>query len=79
VSGRGSAPTQRLVTEVSSFFERRVSAYQGAMMLEHLGHPEAAEAVVREMERVLADGPRTPDLGGKANTEEFGWAATEAV
>ena len=53
--------------------------WSGAMMLEHLGHPEAAAAVVRAMERVLADGPRTPDLGGKASTQELGRAVAEAV
>jgi tartrate dehydrogenase/decarboxylase/D-malate dehydrogenase len=53
--------------------------WSGAMMLEHLGHPEAAAAVVRAMERVLVDGPRTPDLGGKASTQELGRAVAEAV
>ncbi len=53
--------------------------WSGAMMLEHLGPPEAAAAVVRAMERVLADGPRTPDLGGKASTQELGRAVAEAV
>src|SRR6202035_2083894 len=40
----------------------------GAMMLDHLGHADAAAAVMRGIERVLAEGPRTPDLGGKATT-----------
>jgi tartrate dehydrogenase/decarboxylase/D-malate dehydrogenase len=53
--------------------------WSGAMMLEHLGHPEAAAAVVRAMEWVLVDGPRTPDLGGKASTQELGRAVAEAV
>jgi tartrate dehydrogenase/decarboxylase/D-malate dehydrogenase len=53
--------------------------WSGAMMLEHLGHLEAAAAVVRAMERVLVDGPRTPDLGGKASTQELGRAVAEAV
>jgi tartrate dehydrogenase/decarboxylase / D-malate dehydrogenase len=51
----------------------------GAMMLEHLGHPDAAAAVMRGIERSLADGPRTPDLGGKATTEELGKAIAEAM
>jgi tartrate dehydrogenase/decarboxylase/D-malate dehydrogenase len=53
--------------------------WSGAMMLEHLGHPDAAAAVMRAIERVLADGPRTPDMGGKATTSELGRALAEAV
>jgi len=51
----------------------------GAMMLEHLGHADAAGAVMRGIERVLAEGPRTPDLGGKATTEDLGKAVAEAI
>jgi len=51
----------------------------GAMMLEHLGHADAASAVMRGIERALADGPRTPDLGGKATTSELGRAVAEAI
>src|SRR6202142_177174 len=46
--------------------------WSGAMMLEHLGHREAANAVLRAIERVLKEGPSTPDLGGRASTEEVG-------
>src|SRR5919197_2662750 len=53
--------------------------WSGAMMLEHLGHREAAAAVVRAVERVLFDGPRTPDLGGKATTQELGRAIAGAL
>ena len=44
--------------------------WSGAMMLDFLGHPDAAAAIVAAIERVLADprAPRTPDLGGKART-----------
>ncbi|OYV45437.1 MAG: hypothetical protein B7X06_04530, partial [Verrucomicrobia bacterium 21-51-4] len=38
----------------------------GAMMLEHLGHDVAAQTVIRAIEQVLAEGPRTPDMGGNA-------------
>jgi tartrate dehydrogenase/decarboxylase/D-malate dehydrogenase len=50
-------------------------------MLEHLGHHEAAAAVVRAIENVLADSrsARTPDLGGKATTTELGRAITDAI
>ena len=48
-------------------------------MLEHLGYPEAAAAVVRAIETVLAEGPHTPDIGGRASTQELGRAIAEAV
>src|SRR5206468_11049111 len=53
--------------------------WSGAMMLEHLGHKEAGEAIVRAIERVLTGGPRTRDMGGKASTEELGKAIAEAL
>lgn len=53
--------------------------WAGAMMLEHLGHPEAAAAVMRAIESVLAAGPHTPDLGGKASTQDLGRALAEAI
>ena len=49
------------------------------MMLDHLGHKDAAAAVLRAIETVLADGPRTPDLGGSATTQELGQAIAQAV
>jgi tartrate dehydrogenase/decarboxylase/D-malate dehydrogenase len=48
-------------------------------MLEHLGHAEAAAAVMRGIERALAEGARTADLGGKATTAELGNAIAEAI
>lgn len=53
--------------------------WSGAMMLEHLGHPEAAAAIVRAIETVLADGPRTRDIGGTSSTEEMGKAVAMAL
>jgi tartrate dehydrogenase/decarboxylase/D-malate dehydrogenase len=44
------------------------------MMLDFLGYPEAAAAVVSAIESVLEDGPRTPDLGGSASTSQVGQA-----
>ena len=38
--------------------------WSGAMMLEHLGHKDAADAIVQAIETVLKEGPRTRDLGG---------------
>jgi tartrate dehydrogenase/decarboxylase/D-malate dehydrogenase len=53
--------------------------WSGAMMLEHLGQPEAAAAIVRAIEQVVQHGPRTRDLGGTATTVEVGRAIAEAV
>ena len=53
--------------------------WSGAMMLEHLGHADAAAAVMRAIERVLAEGPRTADLGGRATTSEAGKAIADAI
>ena len=48
-------------------------------MLDHLGCPEAAAAVVKAIENVLQDGPKTPDLGGKASTADLGKAVADAI
>ena len=53
--------------------------WSGAMMLEHLGHREAGDAVVRAIETVLREGPRTRDIGGKASTAEVGRAIADAL
>ena len=54
--------------------------WSGAMMLEHLGHEDAAAAVMAAIERVLATSPvRTPDMGGTASTEELGQAIVDAL
>ena len=41
-----------------------------AMLLESLGHEDAATDVRSAVERTLDAGPRTPDLGGTASTDE---------
>jgi tartrate dehydrogenase/decarboxylase/D-malate dehydrogenase len=54
--------------------------WSGAMMLEHLGEKEAAHAVEQAIFRVLARrDPLTPDIGGKANTQDMGKAIQEEV
>ena len=53
--------------------------WSGAMMLEHLGHKNAADVVMRAIETVLKEGPLTPDIGGKASTQELGKAIADAV
>jgi isocitrate/isopropylmalate dehydrogenase len=41
-------------------------------MLRHLGENEAADRILKATFRVLEAGKvRTPDLGGKASTEEY--------
>ena len=51
----------------------------GAMMLEHLGHAQAHDAIVAAIEQVTAHGPRTPDMGGDASTLEVGRAVADAL
>ncbi len=53
--------------------------WSGALMLEHLGHPEAAHEIVRAIEQVVEQGPHTPDMKGKASTAEVGAAVADAV
>jgi tartrate dehydrogenase/decarboxylase/D-malate dehydrogenase len=54
--------------------------WSAAMMLEHLGHPEAAAAIVAKIEKVLAEPAlRTRDLGGSADTRECGAAIVDAL
>ena len=49
-------------------------------MLEHLGQKSAADRLMRAIERVTADASlHTPDLGGKATTEEYADAIVRAV
>lgn len=49
--------------------------WSGAMMLEHLGHADAAEAIVAAIERVLKEPSRlTRDMGGRASTGDLGRA-----
>jgi tartrate dehydrogenase/decarboxylase / D-malate dehydrogenase len=53
--------------------------WSGAMMLDHLGHAAAHDAIVRAIEKVTAEGPRTPDMGGTASTADVGKAVADAV
>jgi tartrate dehydrogenase/decarboxylase/D-malate dehydrogenase len=49
--------------------------WSAALMLENLGHPEAAAEILDAITTVLAAGLRTPDIGGQATTA----AVTDAV
>ena len=57
--------------------------WSAALMLDWLGHADAAAAVVAAIERVLAAGPAhapiTADLGGTASTSDLGRAIAAAV
>jgi tartrate dehydrogenase/decarboxylase / D-malate dehydrogenase len=54
--------------------------WSGAMMLEHLGETDAAQAIVGAIERVLADPKgRTRDLKGSADTVTAGKAIADAL
>lgn len=54
--------------------------WAGAMMLEHLGHPQAAADILSAIERVLAEPAlRTRDLGGSADTRACGEAIAAAL
>jgi tartrate dehydrogenase/decarboxylase/D-malate dehydrogenase len=45
--------------------------WAGALLLEHVGYPEAGERVLAALEDTLAGGVKTADLGGTATTEEM--------
>jgi 3-isopropylmalate dehydrogenase len=51
----------------------------GALMLEQLGHAEAARAVERAVREALAAGARTPDLGGTASTRDVAAAIAQRL
>jgi tartrate dehydrogenase/decarboxylase/D-malate dehydrogenase len=54
----------------------------GAMMLDFLGHKDAHDAVLTAIEKVLgatSGAPRTPDIGGSANTTDVGRAIAEVL
>ena len=56
------------------------ATWAGALMLDHLGHRDAHDAIVGAIERVLADGKvRTPDLGGTATTVDVTKAVVSAL
>ncbi|MDH3229865.1 MAG: tartrate dehydrogenase [Alphaproteobacteria bacterium] len=54
--------------------------WSGAMMLDHLGHKDAHDAIVSAIEAVLKDKTAlTPDMGGKADTKALGQAIQDAL
>jgi tartrate dehydrogenase/decarboxylase/D-malate dehydrogenase len=55
------------------------AVWSASLMLEHLGESGAAAAVMRALESVCREGPRTRDIGGTATTREMGDAVAAAV
>ncbi|HCZ15141.1 MAG TPA: tartrate dehydrogenase [Accumulibacter sp.] len=58
--------------------------WSGAMMLDFLGrgdarHGAAHDGILRAIETVLVEGPRTPDMGGTASTRDVGLAIAGAL
>ena len=54
--------------------------WSGALMLRHLGAEEAADAVEKAIAVTLAEAKiRTPDIGGKASSEQMGEAIAVKV
>ena len=50
------------------------------MMLDHLGHQDAGQVIVKAIEKVLTRPELlTPDMGGKATTEQLGKAIAEVL
>lgn len=55
------------------------AVWAASLMLEHLGESEAASLVMRAIEHVALEGPRTRDLGGDATTRDVGQAVEAAI
>ncbi|KAK5083340.1 hypothetical protein LTR70_008177 [Exophiala xenobiotica] len=56
--------------------------WAGQMMLEHFGHKDAANAILKAIETVLSNGDDaviTGDMGGKGNTKSFGEAVEKEI
>jgi len=53
--------------------------WTGAMMLDHLGETAAAARLMKAVETVTENGPRTPDMGGQAGTSDVTKAVLAAL
>ncbi len=53
--------------------------WTAAQMLDHLGEQEASSRLMRAVEKVTAAGILTPDVGGKATTQEVTEAVIDAI
>ncbi|HEX7003891.1 MAG TPA: isocitrate/isopropylmalate dehydrogenase family protein [Trueperaceae bacterium] len=94
VGGLGIAPSANVGTDYAVFEPVHGSApdiagkgianpiaciLTASMMLFHLEEVQAAERIEQAVDAVLEDGPLTPDLGGKATTEEVADAVISAL
>src|SRR6476661_6278557 len=95
VGGLGVAPGANIGTDAAVFEPVHGSApkyaglnkanptaliLSGALMLRHLGHPDAAERVEASVRAVIAEGrSTTQDLGGPAGTSQFADAIVERL
>jgi len=50
-----------------------------AMLLDHLGYDDEGDRVRAAVESVLESGPKTPDLGGDASTEDVTAAVVDEL
>ncbi len=72
----GSAPKYKGMNVANPL----ATIWAGAMLLDEIGQPKAAEQVVNAIESVLKEGRvRTKDLGGTAKTTEMGGAVVEKI
>src|SRR6266542_1396442 len=55
------------------------AVWSAALMLEHLGENDASKRLMRALEDVCRDGPRTPDIGGNVSTSQVGDAIARKV
>jgi tartrate dehydrogenase/decarboxylase/D-malate dehydrogenase len=53
--------------------------WSAALMLQFLGRQDAHDAILHAIEHCLQNGPRTPDMMGKAHTEDIGRAIAEHI
>lgn len=64
----GSAPKYKGLNVANPI----ATIWAGSMLLDHLGEHEAASAVLQAIERSIADGVVTKDMGGRAKTSDVG-------
>ena len=64
----GSAPKYKGLNVANPI----ATIWAGSMLLDHLGEHEAASAVLQAMERSIADGVVTKDMGGQSRTSDVG-------
>jgi len=71
----GSAPKYRGLGVANPM----ATIWAGSMLLEHLGEPDAAAAVLRAIEKAIKDGVVTHDMGGSSGTSRVGDYIAETV